>query len=152
MGSPVGREIGDVVVKDPSFDRSEKDQWLALGPDGSVFSGPLALGDDPQDLSSIMDCDTTHDSGFIEFTANYTVWPFNENITAEHPDADYAERIPPELIDRLLRWGTFFVDHHGLKGFESNQQLRDFDAEYVHLAKALAVLGFRFKLSRWWSH
>lgn len=127
------------------------EQWVALNPDGVLFRGPLSPLEQRQDLSGIMDRDDTPGRGYIEFTANYTVWPFNENITADHPDADYTKRIPSDLKERLLRWDTFFVDHHGLTGFAADRLLREFDEEYLRLAEELAILGFRFKLSQWWS-
>lgn len=102
------------MVWDRLLGEQGDEQRLAVNPNGVLFRGPLSPLEQRQDLSGIMDRDDTPGRGFIEFTANYTVWPFNENITA----------------DRLLG---------------------EFDEEYLRLAEELAILGFRFRLSQWWS-
>lgn len=131
----------------------ERDRWAAEGDARKyVFRGRGARGAYvPPSTDGIMPELPDASRGAIEFTANHTIWPFNENIQQGHPDSDYRDRIPPELTRRLRQWGASFLDSRDGAGEFSSQETRaEFDRQYIELARELAELGFHFRLSLWW--
>lgn len=86
----------------------------------------------------------------LEFTANYTRWPFNDD-RAEEDQADLRE-LPSDLRSQLIAWADRFLlsfdEEHGR--FRDEQERERFDAEYQRLAARLRSEGISFRTSHWW--
>ncbi|WBU37395.1 hypothetical protein [Homoserinibacter sp. YIM 151385] len=85
----------------------------------------------------------------LEFTANYTDWPFNDYVD---PDASPVRHLPADLRDELRAWARRFqLEFDEMAGdFREPGQRESFDAEYDRLAQRLREHGLEFTTARWW--
>jgi hypothetical protein len=87
----------------------------------------------------------------LEFTANYTRWPFNDDRTDE--EGVDLRQLPSDLRSQLVAWADrFLLGFDEERGrFRDEQERQGFDAEYQRLAARLKSQGIIFRTSRWWS-
>ena len=85
----------------------------------------------------------------MEFTFNWTPWPFVE--IGDHEDGGLRGRLDPELVSDLEAWSLFMLENFDERtGFSSEQAELMANDQYQDLARRLRAENLVFDTCVWW--